>query len=236
MLGEIRKNKFGTPMKIIQYNTRDNIYIKFLDENGYETYTTYQNFKKGQIKNPYDRTVYGVGYIGNGCYKSKDENDRKTPEYTTWNNMIQRCYVEEYIKTHPAYGDCIIIDEWHNFQNFAKWYHENFYDVGEGRMHIDKDILMKGNRLYSPERCLIIPQRINMIFMNKPNSQGLPNGINKMKSGYRAMYNTKYLGIFKSVEEAINAHDTEMRIHIKSVTEDYGDKLPSKVRMALLNW
>ena len=70
-LGEIRKNTFGTEMKIIAYRKNDDIDIQFLDDNGYVyEHQTYSNFKTGQIKNPYDRTIFGVGYIGVGKYKT----------------------------------------------------------------------------------------------------------------------------------------------------------------------
>ena len=62
------------------------------------------------------------------------------------------------------------------FQNFAKWFDDNKYEV-DGRLHIDKDILYPNCKIYSPETCLLIPQRINMLFLNKPNKRGLPNGI-----------------------------------------------------------
>ena len=67
-LGEIRKNKFGTDMKIIEYVNSDNVTIKFLDEHGFEKNTTYSNFKNGCIKNPYDKIIFGVGYLGEGKY------------------------------------------------------------------------------------------------------------------------------------------------------------------------
>ena len=72
---------------------------------------------------------------------------------------------------------------WHNYQNFAQWFNENRYDV-EGRLHIDKDILYPGNKIYCPDTCLLVPQRINMLFLNKPNKRGLPNGIIKSSDKY----------------------------------------------------
>ena len=44
---------------------------------------TYSNFKSGVIKNPYDKTVFGVGYVGVGEYKTK-ENGRFTIYYQQW--------------------------------------------------------------------------------------------------------------------------------------------------------
>ena len=55
----------------------------------------YGNFKKGNIKCPYERRVYGVGYIGEGKYKVK-ENGKTTKCYETWHSMLRRCYDEKY--------------------------------------------------------------------------------------------------------------------------------------------
>ena len=65
-IGEVRKNNFGTDMKIISYGKHGNVRVKFLDIHGYETETIYNNFKKGQIRNPYDKTVYDVGNLEEG--------------------------------------------------------------------------------------------------------------------------------------------------------------------------
>ena len=150
-------------MKIIRYGACDDIDVQFLDEHGYIYYhNVYTNFKKGQIKNPYDRNIFGVGYIGDGKYGTGDAVKRTKEEYV-WRGMLERCYGDKYKDVHSAYYDkCIVCEEWHNFQNFAEWYTQNFYQVGTERMHLDKDILVKGNKFYSPDTCLIVPQRINM--------------------------------------------------------------------------
>ena len=165
-LGEINNNKFGTSMKIIKYNLRSDIRIKFLDKHGFEMDTTYDNFKKGQIKNPYDPIVFGIGYVGEGKYLTQI-NHVTTKEYQVWNNLLARCYSDKQRKLHPAYEGCTVCDEWLNFQVFSEWCNENYYAIDNERVHIDKDILFKGNTLYSPETCLFVPQRINMIFMKK---------------------------------------------------------------------
>lgn len=147
-LGEISSNKFGTPMKIIDYKNSANVTVEFQDEFKYEITTTYNNFKRKVIKNPYDKTVCGVGYVGEGNYLTK-RNHRPTVQYTDWSHIIIRCYKEKERKLHPAYENCTVCNEWLNFQTFAKWYDKNFYDIGHGRMHIDKDILHKGNKVYN---------------------------------------------------------------------------------------
>ena len=223
-------------MKIIAYRRYDDIDIEFLDEHHYiKEHQTYSNFKNGVIRNPYDRTAFGVGYAGVGEYLLTDV--KPTVPYKTWYQVMNRCYNKKQADKRPAYvGIATACPEWHDFQNFAKWYTENYYEV-EGRLHIDKDILVEGNKEYHPDKCLLTPQRINMLFLNKPNKYGLPNGVKPRANGrYEAKYNNEYLGIFNSVEEAELAHTEAKRKHIREVAEEYKNKIPTKVYDALMNW
>jgi hypothetical protein len=236
MLGEIRNNKLGTPMKIIRYKNRNEITIEFMDEHRVQRDTTYQNFKIGQVRNPYDRSVSGVGYDGEGVYKTNT-----TPfDYSmwqAWKKILLRCYDERFRHKYPAYEGCTVCEEWFCYQNFAEWYSCNYKDFGEGRMHIDKDIIKKNNKVYCPEYCLVLPQRFNMIFVNQPNKYGLPSGISLTQSGkYHASYNGKRLGNFKTLDEAIKSHDAAKRIHIRNLVEEYRNRLTDKVCEALLAW
>lgn len=225
-------------MKIIAYRKSDDIDIQFLDKYGYVFRNqTYSNFKSGCIKNPYDKSVYGIGYIGEGNYKVYIDQDHLEPRYNVWRTLLGRCCTEKHREQFPAYADCEVCEEWLNYQTFSKWYEDNFYRVGTERMHIDKDILFKNNRLYSPDTCLLVPQRINMLFMKKPNKYGLPNGIKPSTKGrYEAKYNGKYLGIFNTLEEAELAHENEKRKAIKNVAEEYKPYIPEKLYKALLVW
>jgi hypothetical protein len=238
-LYEIRKNKMGTPMKIINYRSRNDIDIEFLDDFHYiKEHQTYSNFKNGSIKNPYDKTVCGVGYIGVGKYPVSI-NKKLTIEYQNWACMLRRCYDEKLKEKYSSYfGKCTVCEEWHNFQVFAKWYNENIYQVGTERMHIDKDILFENSKLYSPETCLIVPQRINMLFVEKRgNKSNLPTGINCMPSGkYSSCYNGKHLGIYNTIGLAAIAHDTEKKKNIIKVANEYKNVIPNKLYESLINW
>lgn len=69
-LGEINQNRMGTEMKIIEYNNSSNIVVEFQDKHKAKVRTTYVNFQRRQVRNPYDKTVYGVGYLGEGVHRS----------------------------------------------------------------------------------------------------------------------------------------------------------------------
>lgn len=169
--GEESYNNFRTLMKIIEYKNNKEVLIEFQDKYKYRTYVKYTNFQDGLVRNPYDKTISGVGFMGVG------ESYRDNVEaYHVWNDMISRCYDINSLN-YSNYYDCTVCDEWHNFQNFIQWYNFNFYQVPNERMHLDKDILYKGNRLYSPETCVFVPAGINAIFTHKKKkSTELPVG------------------------------------------------------------
>jgi hypothetical protein len=98
---------------------------------------------------------------------------------------------------------------WVFFSNFSQWA-KNKYRPG---YHLDKDLLVEGNTLYSPDTCCFLPPRINSAF--KPNSKVSPIGRGvRMKTSlggciyyeaYTADFATvkwKSLGCYKTVEDA----------------------------------
>ena len=237
MVGEINENTKGTKMKIIAYRGNSDIDVEFLDTYHYVfQHAIYQNFKTGTIKNPYDKTVYGKGYIGEGKYVGW-VNGNHTEEYEIWKGILKRCYSESQKDVFNSYFNISeVCDEWLNFQNFAEWYHTHKYEC-DGRLHIDKDIKYPGNKLYSPYHCLLTPQRINMLFSNKPNKRGLPNGISRTNSGkYSAKYAGKDIGTYDTLEEAYANYAKVKEKKIKEVADEYKGIIPNKVYEALYDY
>lgn len=105
-------------------------------------------------------------------------------------------------------------------------------------MHVDKDVMIKDNKIYSPETCIFLPQRINMIFMKKNRNidSDLPTGMRRTKDGFSATYNTKDIGNFKLLEEALYYYNIEKQLHINEVAEQYKGRIPDYIYYALLNW
>lgn len=235
-IGEIGRNRFGTEMKIVVYDGYNDVIVEFQDEHHYRLHTTYTNFKRHQALNPYDKSVFGVGYLGEGNY-STGTSKKRSQEHRVWRCMLERCYSEKYKEDNKAYyGITTVCEEWKCFQKFAEWYSNNKYEV-DGRLHLDKDILYPNNKIYAPDKCLLVPQRINMLFMTRPNKNGLPNGVGKVSNGkYSAAYNGKHLGIFNSIAEAEIAHYNSQKNAIRQVAEEYKEAIPKKVYDALVNW
>lgn len=147
--GMTHKTKFGDVV-VVNYNGALDVDVKFV-ESGFEIKSQSSNIRRGNIRDPLSRTCHGVGFIGIGSHKPS-VNGAHTTEYTAWYNMLTRCYYDRYLEKFPTYKGCAVCDEWHNFQNFAEWF-SNRHKPG---LVLDKDILIDGNKTYSPSTCRLV--------------------------------------------------------------------------------
>ena len=245
--GEKNINTFGSEMVIVEYRMNRDVDVYFPQYNWTFKGATYQSFKNSQIKCPYERRVYGIGYLAEGKYKPK-ENGKHTKVYKTWKDMLGRCYDTKIQEKYPTYKDCKVDKNWHNFQNFAKWYYDNYYEVEGERMELDKDILLKHNKIYSPETCIYVPHTINSLFIKCDKSRGgSVIGTTPRKNGkYEAqcwLINPKtgkskneYLGRYDSQEEAFEIYKYYKEKNIKQVADYYKSLIPQKVYDALYDY
>ncbi len=137
---------------IVEDNGWDNVTIMFLS--GYISKATRSQIKKGQVKDRFKRTYYGVGFIGGIEFKTKGNHSKA---YYRWRNMIARCYDSKTQELMPTYIGCSVCDDWHNYQNYSKWFYDNFIPGFD----VDKDILINGNKVYSPSTCKFVSHQEN---------------------------------------------------------------------------
>ncbi|AUG84882.1 hypothetical protein Athena1_0027 [Vibrio phage Athena1] len=145
---------------VTKYVSHKEVYVKFIDT-GFERKTSSVEIKRGTVKDLMKRSIFGVGFIGGVRHKAKI-NGSLTDPYVCYSSMMARCYSPRYQKGKPSYTGCTVCEEWHNFQNFADWYYENYPDDG-GRYELDKDSLVDGNKIYSPSTCTFISGAENSI-------------------------------------------------------------------------
>ena len=234
------KTKEGYKIKIASY--RNYLDIDVIFENGHIVNTTTKLFKNGEIKNPFHKSVFGVGYFGVGKYKSRD-NKAPSLAYKKWIAMMKRCYDKSTHLKNPHYKDCSVCEEWLNFQNFAKRFEENYNPETMKDWHLDKDILVKWNKVYSPETCCFVPFFINYLFTKNDESRGdLPIGVsfrknrNHFRSYCRVFDKREYLGSFKDAESAFLAYKKRKEIHVKEVAEKYRHLLSNKCYEAMIKY
>ena len=231
-------------MKIVEYKNALDIVVEFQDEYKAKIHTQYGNFKKGQVKNPYYPYVFNVGYIGQGKYTHKTHKEI----YQKWHQMIKRCYDPHYLNRKPTYRDVFVCDEWLCFQNFAKWYEDNYYKCNNEIMELDKDILVKHNKIYSPETCIYVPQTINKLFVKSDKTRGdSVIGTSLRKNGkYQVRCSlinpetgkskNEYLGLYDTQEKAFEIYKYYKEKNIKEVSDYYKEQIPDKLYNALYNY
>ena len=120
-LGNEKYNKYGSRMIIVDYKDARYITVYFPDYNYYKN-TSWSSFNKGTVKSPYCRTVFGIGYIGEGKYKTHNSDGTPTEYYARWKAMLERCYYKkDKVKgKNLTYEDCIVEEYLLNFQNYAE--------------------------------------------------------------------------------------------------------------------
>lgn len=149
--GSIHSTNSCGDIEVLSYSSWDDVVVKFLNT-GTEIKTRSDKVRAGGIKDPCKPVVYGVGFMGVGTYVGGTGTGGKHSRvYKIWHNMFKRCYSGRY----PTYADCTVRPDWHNFQNFAKWYEENYPNDG-GKWDLDKDIKVDGNKVYGPELCIFV--------------------------------------------------------------------------------
>lgn len=235
--GEIYTFSDGRTMTIIEYITNKNMKVMFNDgtvvDNCY-----YAGFLKGDIKNNNTPIIYGVGYFGYGPYASKIKGITTLP-YSRWKNILNRCYREDRQQKQISYELCFMNPEWHNYQVFAKWFEENYINGFE----IDKDILFKGNKVYSAETCCFVSSEINKLLTNRKIKRGsfligvsYYKKIKKYMSCIHINGVQKHLGYFYTEKEAFDAYKTAKEQNIKDVADKFKDEITPECYDALINW
>ena len=131
------------------------------------------------------------------------------PYYQKWIDILQRTHSEKYFIRYPTYRGCSICDEWLVFSEFREWMESQDWKD----KCLDKDVILPGNKVYSPETCAFVSQHVNLILTSKRrNNSGLPIGVSLYCGRYRAYMNFDkklfYLGIYDTKEAAGESYNS----------------------------
>lgn len=202
--GDKFTNQQGSEFCVKKYTSAAKIVIEFMSPVRYSVNTNMGNIKKGHVHNKYLPTVAGVGIIGD--FKV----DVKSKLYNTWVHMLKRVYTPRTKLEVVNYGDCSVQNEWLNIENFAEWF--NIQNL-ENNWEIDKDLLIKGNRVYSESSCIFLPREVNAFLTNRRNHRGAyPVGVtyhprlDKYQASCTFNGENNYLGVFPDPESAFNCY------------------------------
>ena len=239
-VGKLCKSKYSGYFKIVKYNDWENVEIKFL-KTGYEMTTRLDNIRNGNVKGPYLPSVYSVGIVGTKYQSHKD--GVKTKEYHLWQGMLQRCYSDTLKKKYPTYEGCEVSDNFKSYEYFYEWCNKQIGFGVEG-WHLDKDLLTKGNKVYSESTCVFLPQEINLLLTKRDNNRGeylIGVSWNKVTKTFKARVNKnkgkrEHLGYFKTEIEAFNAYKQAKESFVKEQANKWKDQIDPRAYKALMNY
>ena len=239
-VGKVCKSLNSGDFKILKYNDTANVVIQFL-KTGYETTVRLTNIRNGNVKDTYLPSVYGIGVFGTK-YPSR-VNGVKTKEYKLWHSMLVRCYSDTIKKKHPTYEGCEVSDNFKSYEYFYEWC-QNQIGFGVEGFELDKDLLVKGNKIYSEDSCVFIPQEVNTLLTKRTNSRGEYSiGVSWSKTSKAFVATvaknkgkTEWLGYFNTEIEAFNAYKTAKESFIKEQANDWKSQIDVRAYEALMSY
>ncbi len=186
------------------------------------------------------RLIEGVAFNSGGKHKVSI-GGVAVRSYVAWRHMIGRCYCPKTQKKQPTYIGCSVTDEWLDYQVFAEWFCEQEHsDIG---YDLDKDLLVVGNKVYSPETCSFIPRELNSILTDcKAARTNLPQGVSfdkrcgKYQSRVNLNVGRKSLGYFDCPSDAYKAYKDAKEAYVKERALHWKDRIDPRVFDAIMDW
>lgn len=186
--------------------------------------------------------------VGINDYEGKVKiSGKKIKSYQVWQSMLRRCYDKKFQEKQPTYIGCSVCDEWKYFSNFKSWFDKNYrYDLEELGLKpsLDKDLLIEGNKVYSPSTCVFLPHRINSFLANiYATNTSSAVGVSWHKHNNKWVvqikdfdtHKRKNLGYFTSIEQAKECYIKAREIEALKAQEymrdlGYSEDVVSKIR------
>ena len=239
-VGKVCKSLNSGDFKIVKYNDNRNVEVQFL-KTGYEATVELVQVKRGNVKDPYLPSVCGVGILG--AKYPITINGILTKEYTLWCSMLKRCYSNAYKKRQPTYEGCEVSNNFKSYEYFYEWCHKQI-GFSNKDWQLDKDLLTKGNKVYSENTCIFIPAEINLVLVKREALRGTyPIGVrwHKRDKAFVAKVNKnkgkqEYLGYFKTEIEAFNAYKQAKEAFIKEQANKWKSQIDTRAYNALMNY
>ena len=239
-VGKVCKSLNSGDFKVLKYNDGRNVEIQFL-KTGYETLVRLGDIRNGKVKDPYSPSVYGIGVVGTRYPVTV--NGVKTKEYDLWNSMLRRCYSDSFKKRCPTYEDCECYENFKYYEYFHEWCNKQI-GFGNDGWQLDKDLLVKGNKVYSEDSCIFLPSEINLALTKNTASRGeYLIGVCwcNTKKAFVAQVNRcngrpERLGYFNTELEAFNAYKQAKEIYIKELANNFHHQIDPRAYNALMNY
>lgn len=184
------------------------------------------------------KLVCNVGFNSGKYPATKDGKILKV--YNLWHNLICRCYHPRTPTERPTYVGCSISEKFKDFSFFHEWCLTQI-GFGQEGYQLDKDLLLKGNKVYSEDTCVFLPRDLNSLLLSSKAARGsLPLGVSAVGTRFRVHCGRKpanrFVGDFKTPEEAFQAYKQAKETFIKSQAEKWKDQIDIRAYEALMRY
>ena len=232
--GKVFKSNFYGDVIVTKYVSNKEVQIKFLNT-GYEDSVRTGELIRGKVKDYSLPSVCGVGIAG----KSKtSRNGVPLYEYALWCGVLRRCYGSDQSIKSPSYEGCTVSDNFKYFPYFKEWCNKQI-GFGKYDWHIDKDLLVKGNIVYSEDTCIFLPRELNQVICTLKGKRGdFPIGVSYLpkRGKFRTRLGSTHLGCYETPEEAFCVYKHAKETHIKRLAEKWKDQIDHRAYQALINY
>ena len=239
-VGKICKSNLSGDFKVLKYNDSVNVEIRFINT-GFKMVARLDHIRNGEVKDLYAPSVHGVGIVGIKYTFRVD--GVLTKEYVLWKSMLTRCYSDGFKKKNPTYIDCEVSENFKSYEYFYEWC-QNQTGFSNKDWQLDKDLLAKGNKIYSENTCVFIPSEINLALIKSTASRGehlIGVYWNKTNKAFVAQVSKskgkqEHLGYFKTEIEAFNAYKVAKESFIKEQANKWKSQIDERAYDALMNY
>lgn len=217
--GKIFKSKSYGDFTVLEYINARKVVIEFNDT-GYKNTVKLSNVLEGAVKDRLSPTVFGVGIVG---YEEVCFSGKMSKEYTVWKRMLERCYCDKLKNRCKTYKTCSSSESFKVFPLFKKWcLSQKGYSTLDEKGNLfalDKDILIKGNKVYSEETCCFVPQEVNNLFIKR-----------------KFVRWNRPIDSFEHKEKAFRDYKLDKEVLIKELANKWKGQIDNKVYLALINY
>lgn len=217
--GKYNTNSSGM-LEVLNIINSKEVEVKFLDTGNIRVAQA-GSIKKGEVKD----LIYGVGYC-NRSRGTRNPDGSIKKSYDAWRRLLYRC-TPAWWGLHPTYKGVSVCDEWACYEVFAEWFESrNTSDD----LEVEKDLLILGNKQYSPTTCCLLPNYINKAIVIQREHQGYCERNGKFEVNFMGGYR----GTYEDTKAAQEAYIKLKVDHVRSLSNT--NFIEDRAKEALLSF